>query len=45
MFIIGESGKCVDVKLSDVVGCDPTVLKDEVTVEGIEYEDLIVGSK
>jgi cold shock CspA family protein len=43
MFIIGESGKCVDVKLSDVVGCDPTVLKDEVTVEGIEYEDLIVG--
>jgi hypothetical protein len=43
MFVKDESETTVAVKLSDVVGCNPSVLKDEVTVEGIEYEDLIVG--
>jgi cold shock CspA family protein len=45
MFVKNESEKPVVVDLSDVVGCDPNVLKDEVTVEGIAYDDLIVGSK
>lgn len=42
---ISDDDKSVNVRFSDIVGCDAQTLKDGVAVEGIEIGDFITGSK